>query len=111
MELPLRIKYVGLPRSTNLGDMIHAQSAPLAKLGAQVEDFEVSVEAWTLHHRQGRQFRVAIELSLVGVPITLSRTSRLDPERSELGALIREAFDDLLRRVDAAPKAVGSAPA
>ena len=101
MNLPLRIKFVGLRPSEPLREAVRAEAAQLDRFRAALGDCEVSLESWCLHHREGTQYRVAIEAEVAAQPLAVSRSSRLDAPRDELLTTLRAAFEALGRRLAA----------
>lgn len=95
MQSPLRITYRGLPPSEALEAKIRDKAAKLEELHPAIVSCHVVVEEEARHQRQGKLFKVRLDLHVPGHDYAVNR----DHDEDVFVAL-RDAFDAAKRIVE-----------
>ena len=99
MQVPLRISFRGLARSSALEDRIRAQVQHLERIGHRIVSADVTVERVGLRHRHGPLCDVRVQLTLPGARVEVTRHPRHALVHDPYVAL-RGAFDTAGRRLE-----------
>lgn len=97
MEVPLQITIRDVPHSEALEAHIRDKAAKLEEFHPHITSCRVTVEELAMHHRQGRQFRVRIDVRVPGREIVANRDHDED-----VYVALRDAFDSLKRQLEEA---------
>ena len=97
MQLPLQITIRDLPHSEALEAHIRDRAAKLEEFHPHITSCRVTVEEQALHHQQGRQFRVRIDVRVPGKVVVANRDHDED-----VYAALRDAFDSVKRQLEEA---------
>ena len=97
MTMPLQVTFHGVSPSNSLANYIEKKAKKLDELYGRIVNCRVAFEVPHRHSREGRRYRVRIDLRFPGDEIAISR----DLGESELDgyATIDEAFDEAKRRL------------
>jgi ribosomal subunit interface protein len=95
MQLPLQITTHGIPHSDALEAHIREKVAKLEEFHPRISSCRVAVEELAQHHRQGRQFRVRIDVRVPGREIVANRDHHEDAY-----VALRDAFDSVKRQLE-----------
>ena len=95
MQTPLQITFHGLPHSEAVEAKIREKAAKLEEFHPGIISCRVVVEEQRLHHHQGRQFNVRIDLRVPGHDIDVNRDHHED-----VYVALRDAFDAAKRLIE-----------
>ncbi len=79
---------------------VRARAERFERFADRITDCHVTVEMPHRHQRNGRPFRVAVEVSLPGGLVPVSHAREDDPIHEDAYAAIDQAFDNALRRLE-----------
>lgn len=99
--VPVRVHTLGLRLSHELQGAVEEQASKLGSYAKLVENCELHVGQWHLHHDAGQQYRVSLEIELRdgrGELVT-SRQSELNAAPEALLEALRETFEASLVRL------------
>jgi ribosomal subunit interface protein len=97
MQVPLQITIREVPHSEALETHIRDKAANLEEFHPHITSCRVTVEELGLHHHQGRQFRVRIDVRVPGKEIVANRDHDAD-----VYVALRDAFDSVKRQLEEA---------
>ena len=100
MQTPVRITFRHVDRSDAIEAKIRERAAKLCTYYEGIVGCHVTVEAPHQHHRQGKLFSVAIDLSLPGTELVVNRTADEHHAHEDVFVAIRDAFDAARRRLE-----------
>ena len=95
MRLPLQIAVVGMPHSPALDAHIRDKAAKLEEFHPNITRCRVTVDELGRHRRQGRHFRVRIDVRVPGKEIVANRDHDED-----VYVALRDAFDAARRQLE-----------
>ncbi len=94
MQIPLQITFRNLPGSESLEARIREKVARLELLYPRITSCRVTVEELDRHRRQGKEFRVRVDLSVPEHEIVVDRDHDED-----VYVAVRDAFDAAGRKL------------
>lgn len=98
MQVPVHIVMQNIPRSDALAARIREDAAKLEVFHPRITSCRVAVEETDKHHRQGRQYRVKVEVHAPGHEEALSTLHH----HEDVYVALREAFDSVRRQLEEA---------
>lgn len=99
MQLPLEITFHNTDPSPSMEAEIRRRAEKLEQFAADIVSCRVTVEAPHKHHRQGRLFRVGIDVRLPGTEIVVNRDPSEHHAHEDVYVAIRDAFRAARRQV------------
>jgi len=95
MQVPLQITIRDVPHSEALETHIRDKAAKLEEFHPHITSCRVTVEELGMHHHQGRQFRVRLDVRVPGKEIVANRDHDED-----VYVAVRDAFDSVKRQLE-----------
>lgn len=95
--MPLQVTFHGVSTSSSLATYIEKKARKLDELYGRIVHCRVAFEVPHRHSREGRRYRVRIDLRFPGEEIAISRD--LGDSELDAYATIDEAFDEAKRRL------------
>jgi ribosomal subunit interface protein len=95
MQVPLQITIRDVPHSAALEAQIRDRAAKLESFHPRITSCRVTVEELRKHHRQGREFRVHIDVRVPGREVVVDRDHHED-----VYVALRDAFDAARRQLE-----------
>jgi len=95
MQIPLQITTHGVAHSDALEAHIREKATKLEEFHPRITSCRVTVEELAQHHRQGRPFRVRIDVRVPGKEIVANRDHDED-----VYVALRDAFDSVKRQLE-----------
>ena len=105
MSVPLQVTFRGMEPSPALTERIHAEADKLEALYGRITRCHVVVDQPHRRHRQGRHFRVLIELRIPRVDIVVGRDPDEHREYEQPYLAVAEAFAAAGRRLQESARA------
>lgn len=99
MQLPLEIMFHNIDPSPSMEAEIRRRARTLERFAADIVSCRVTVEAPHKHHRQGRLFRVMVDVHLPGSEIVVNRAPSEHHAHEDVYVAIRDAFRAARRQV------------
>lgn len=96
MQIPLQITMQNVPRSDALEERIRDSAAKLEQFHPRITSCRVTVGESDKHHRQGRQFRVRVEVRAPGHEEAISTLHH----HEDVYVALRDAFDSARRQLE-----------
>jgi cold shock CspA family protein len=101
MQLPLQITFKNMDSSPAVEARIRQEAKRLERFSERISHCRVVVDTPHRRHRQGKIFRVSIDLTLPPRhEIAIGRERRQHHAHEEIGTTIRDAFEAAARRVE-----------
>ncbi len=97
MQLPLQVTFHGISPSPTIAAYVEKKAQKLDKQYGGIMRCRVTIEAPHRHSREGRRYRVRIDMTMRGEEIAISRD--LGDSEQDTYAAIDEAFDEAKRRL------------
>jgi ribosomal subunit interface protein len=97
MQTPVKVAYHHVSPSPAVTDMVKEKVKKLEQFFDRITACEVTLEAPDRHHRQGRHFRVRIEMHVPGERLVVGRDPRDSRDHQDLHAAIQSAFREARR--------------
>jgi ribosomal subunit interface protein len=94
VQTPIQITFRGLGPSSAVEDYVRRRASKLETFHHRITGCKVTVEAPNLHHKQGRQYRVRIDLVVPKAELVVGRTPDEGSSHEDVYAAIDDAFDD-----------------
>jgi ribosomal subunit interface protein len=95
VQTPIQITFRGLGPSTAIEDYVRRRAAKLETFFRRITGCHVTVEAPNhLHHKQGRQYRVLVDMVVPKAELVVGRTPDAGSSHEDVYAAIDDAFDD-----------------
>jgi ribosomal subunit interface protein len=94
VQTPIQITFRGLGPSSAIEDYVRRRASKLETFHHRITGCKVTVEAPNLHHKQGRQYRVRIDLVVPKAELVVGRTPDEGSSHEDVYAAIDDAFDD-----------------
>jgi len=95
MQAPLQITYRDMARSEALDARIRDKAAQLEKFHPHIMSCRVTVEERDRHHRQGKQWRVKLDIRVPQREVVVNRDHHED-----VFVALRDAFDAAARQLE-----------
>jgi ribosome-associated translation inhibitor RaiA len=99
MNLPLQVTFRGMEASSALGALIREKAEELGRQHERITVCRATVELDGRHHRQGRLFRVCLEIKVPGGEIVVGRGPGEHHEYADAYLAVRDAFAAARRQV------------
>ncbi|MGA8054493.1 MAG: HPF/RaiA family ribosome-associated protein [Burkholderiales bacterium] len=99
MQVPMQITIRGMPHSDALDARIREKVAKLEEFHPRITSCRVTVEELRKHHREGKHFRVSVDIRLPGKEIVANREHDED-----VYVALRDAFDHAVRQLEDAAR-------
>jgi ribosomal subunit interface protein len=99
MQIPLEIHFHNTARSDAVEAEIRERAAKLEKFADRIVSCRVTVNAPHKHHRQGKLFRVSVDVHIPGGHIVVSRDPAEHHAHEDVFVAIRDAFDATRRQL------------
>lgn len=96
MTYPITIRFLHMQASPALEQALREKAEKLGQFHPALTGCLVTVEPLGLHHQQGREFNVRLDLHLKGKELAITRAAAEDPY-----VAARDAFDAARRALDA----------
>jgi cold shock CspA family protein len=101
MQLPLQITFKNMDSSPAVEARIRQEARRLERFSERISHCRVVVDAPHRRHRQGKIFRVSIDVTLPPRhEIAVGRERRQHHAHEEIGTTIRDAFEAAARRIE-----------
>ncbi len=101
MQMPLQITFKNMDSSPAVETRIRQEAKRLERFSERISHCRVVVDTPHRRHRQGKIFRVSIDLTLPPRhEIAIGRERRQHHAHEEIGTTIRDAFEAAARRVE-----------
>lgn len=95
MQVPLQVSFRGIGRSEALSDSIREKAGRLEQYYDRIVSCRVVLELDGRHKRQGKQYKVRIDLKVPGGELAVTHEHDED-----IQIALREAFDAARRRLE-----------
>jgi ribosome-associated translation inhibitor RaiA len=99
MRQPLRITYRNVEPSPVIDTLVRDWADKLDAIYARITHCSVTLEAPNLHHRNGRHFRVRVEVTIPGGELVVGRDPPAGSTNEDLYRATMEAFRAMRRRL------------
>ena len=99
MQTPVKVAYRHLPSSPAVTDLVKEKVKKLEQFFDRITGCAVTLEVPDQHHRQGRHYRVRIEVSVPGEALVVGRDPKASRDHQDLYAAIQSAFREARRLV------------
>lgn len=99
MKQPLQITFRDMPHSDAVEANIRERVAKLDEFYEQIMACHVVIEQPHAHHRQGKLFRVSIDLTLPDGELLVNRSAQENHAHEDAYVAIRDAFKSLRRQL------------
>jgi ribosomal subunit interface protein len=93
MEI-LQITFRGISSSPAIDEYVRRRAAKLETFYDRVIGCRIAVEAPSLHHHEGKEYRVRIDLTVPGAELVVTRAPDDNLSHQDVYAAIDDAFDD-----------------
>jgi ribosomal subunit interface protein len=94
VQTPIQITFRGLGPSRAIEDYVRRRASKLETFHHRITGCKVTVEAPNLHHKQGRQYRVCIDMVVPRAELVVRRAPDENVSHQDVYAAIDDAFDD-----------------
>ena len=98
MPANLSIAFRNMEASPSVEAQVRRRAEELGQFSDRISACRVTLEATHRHHRQGRIFRVSVDLSLPGGKVVVNREPGENHAHEDMHVTIRDAFDTARRR-------------
>ena len=99
MQVPLEIRFIGMDPSPSLDAAIRDQVAKLEEFDRQIISCHVAVDVPHQHHRQGKLFRVKVDVRFPGGEAVASRSPAEHHAHEDAHLAVRDAFRAVRRQI------------
>jgi ribosome-associated translation inhibitor RaiA len=100
MQTPLQITFHQLPSSPALEARVQSSVQELETVFDRIVSCHVTIEAPQRRHRQGRHYRVRVEIGVPGAHIVIGRSSEQDKTHADPYVALHDAFRAARRRLE-----------
>ncbi len=100
MQIPLQITFRGIPHSDSLDAHVRRRSEKLDRLYPRITSCRVVVEASHRHHRQGKRYRVSIDITVPRAELAVSHAPADERSTEDAHATVDQAFDEAERQLE-----------
>lgn len=97
MQTPVKVAYRHLSSSPAVTDLVKEKVKKLEQFFGRITGCAVTLEVPDRHHRQGRHYRVRIEVSVPGETLVVGRDPKASRDHQDLYAAIQAAFREARR--------------
>jgi ribosomal subunit interface protein len=94
VQTPIQITFRGIEPSLAIEDYVRRRAMKLETFYHRITGCHVTVEAPNLHHKQGRQYRIGIDLVVPRAELVVGRAPDEGSSHEDVYAAIDDAFDD-----------------
>jgi ribosomal subunit interface protein len=98
--VPLHITFRGMSHSAALEAHVRRRAGKLDRYYDRITACHVVVELAHRHHRQGKRYRVSIDMAVPRGELAVAHTASDDRNFEDAHAAVDEAFDDATRRLE-----------
>jgi ribosomal subunit interface protein len=99
MQIPLEILFHSTAKSDAIEAAIRERATKLEKFADSIVSCLVTVDAPHKHHRQGKLFRVSVDVHIPGGHVVASRDPAEHHAHEDVFVAIRDAFDAVRRQI------------
>lgn len=99
MQIPLEIRFHNTDPSPAVEAEVRERVMKLEKFAPDIVSCRVTIEAPHRHHRQGKLFRVSVDLRLPGSEVVANRDPSDDHAHEDVFVSLRDAFDATRRQL------------
>lgn len=99
MQIPLEVVFHNMARSEAVEAAIRERASKLEQFADKIVSCRVTVDAPHKHHRQGKLFRVAIDVHIPGAHVVATRDPGENHAHEDAYVAIRDAFDAARRQL------------
>ena len=99
MQVPLEIRFIGMDPSPALEAAIREHVAKLEEFNREIISCHVAVDAPHQHHRQGKLFRVKVDVRMPGGEAVASRSPAEHHAHEDAHVALRDAFKAVRRQI------------
>lgn len=96
MTYPITVRFLHMAASPALEQALHDKAVKLGQVHPALTSCNITVEPVGLHHHQGREFNVRLDLHMKGKDLAITKAAAEDPY-----VAAREAFEAARRALDA----------
>lgn len=100
MQLPLQITFRGMPHSDSLDAHVRRRAHKLDRLYPRLTSCRVVVEVSHRHHRQGKKYRVSIDMTVPRAELAVSHAPQDERTLEDAHATVDQAFDEAERKLE-----------
>jgi cold shock CspA family protein/ribosome-associated translation inhibitor RaiA len=112
MQLPLQLTFRNMESSSAVETDVERYIAKLERRFGRIMSCRVAIQAPHRHHRQGKLFRVSVDLKVPGREIAATSAGPKDHAHEDIHVAIRDVFEAVGRRLqDHARKGEGAVKA
>lgn len=97
MQTPVKVAYRHLPPSPAVTDLVKEKVKKLEQFFDRITGCAVTLEVPDRHHRQGKHYRVRIEMSVPGETLVVGRDPKANRDHLDLYSAIQSAFREARR--------------
>ena len=99
MEIPIEIFFHNTAKSDTVESMVRERAQKLERFADSIVSCRVTIDAPHKHHRQGKLFRVSVDIHLPGGHVVASRDPSEHHAHEDVAVAIRDAFHAARRRL------------
>lgn len=99
MQVPLEIRFQNTDPSPAVESAIRERVAKLEKFAPDIVSCRVTVEAPHRHRKQGKRYRVSVDVRLPGGEVVANRDPSGDQSHEDVFVALRDAFDAVRRQL------------
>jgi cold shock CspA family protein/ribosome-associated translation inhibitor RaiA len=99
MQVPLEIRFHNMDRSAAIEQAVRDRASKLEQFADDIVSCRVTIEAPHKHHRQGKLFRIAIDVRLPGGEVVASRDPAAHHAHEDPAVALRDAFKAVRRQL------------
>ena len=99
MQVPLEVHFHNTAKSDAIESMVRERAVRLERFADDIVSCRVTIDAPHKHHRQGKLFRVSVDVHLPGGHVVVSRDPSEHHAHEDIAVAIRDAFDAARRRL------------
>lgn len=99
MQVPLEIRFHDADRSPPLEEAIREHAAKLERFAGDIVSCRVTVEAPHRRHRQGKLYKVSVDVRLPGGELVVSRDPAGHHAHEDVRVALRDAFKAVRRQL------------
>jgi ribosome-associated translation inhibitor RaiA len=100
VQLPLQITFRGMPPSESLEAHVRRRAQKLDRLYPRLTSCRVVVEVSHRHHRQGKRYRVSIDMTVPRAELAVSHAPQDERSLEDAHAAVDRAFDEAERELE-----------
>lgn len=100
MYIPVQVTFRNMDHSPAVENRVREHMARLERYFEPIMSCRVVVEAGHHHHHKGNLYHVRIDLTVPGAELVVSREPAQHHAHEDVYVAIRDAFDDMTRRLE-----------